>query len=172
MKQSNASKKNIPNEENGFDLNFINPFLAGAIKVLATQASTKAAEGKLYKKAPQEKFSGDVLGVIAIASNVFTGSVVISFPKITFLNIMSRMLGEECKEITQDIKDGAGELTNMIFGQAKIILNESGYGIKLALPSVVTGNDHSALQKSQDPRIVIPFKSDAGDFSIEVSSSK
>lgn len=154
------------------DVNFINPFLTASIKVLEMQASTKAHAGKIYKKNPREKFMGDISGVIGLVSEAFTGSVVISFPAATFVKIMSRMLGEEIKEITKEIEDGAGELTNIIFGQAKISLNDHGFGIKTALPSVITGSAHSISQLSNGPRMVIPFESDAGPFFIEICVSQ
>lgn len=153
------------------DVNFINPFLDATIKVLEMQTSTKVTPGKVFKKPQREKFLGDISGVIGLVSDAFTGSVVISFPEKTFLKIISRMLGEEHTKISKDIEDGAGEITNIIFGQAKVALNERGYGIKTALPSVVAGSDHSILQMTNGPRMVIPFESDAGPFFIEVCMS-
>lgn len=158
-------------KEKVLDVDFINPFLSATITVLKTQASTEANAGQVYRKASRDKFLGDISGVIGLVSEAFTGSVVISFPAPTFLNIMSRMLGEEYKEITKEIEDGAGELTNIIFGQAKIILNERGYGIKTALPSVITGQNHSILQMSNGPRVIIPFNTDIGPFFVEICTS-
>jgi len=153
------------------DVDFINPFIESTLKVLETQASTKAKVGTLYRASSNEKFHGDISGVIAVVSDGFTGTMVISFPSETFLKIMSRMLGEEQTETTKEIEDGAGELTNIIFGQTKIILNEKGYGIKTALPSVVTGQGHSIQQKTKGPRIVLPFETDIGPFFIEICLS-
>lgn len=153
------------------DVNFINPFLLATLNVLEKQASTKAVQGQIYKKDPKEKFNGDISGVIGLVSEAFSGSVVISFPKDTFLKIMSRMLGEELTVINKDIEDGAGELTNIIFGQAKISLNEKGYGIKTAIPSVISGEGHSVLQMTDGPRVVIPFETDVGKFFVEICIS-
>lgn len=153
------------------DVNFINPFLIATVKVLETQASTKATAGQAYKKSPKEKFQGDVSGVIGLISEAFSGSVVITFPAPTFLKVMSKMLGEEYTTVTKEIADGAGELTNIIFGQAKVLLNEQGFGIKTAIPSVITGNDHSVLPMSSGPRVVVPFDTDSGPFFIEICIS-
>lgn len=153
------------------DVNFINPFLIATMKVLETQTSTKAVPGKIYKKSPGEKYQGDISGVIGLISEAFSGSVVISFPASTFLKIMSRMLGEEYTTITKEIEDGAGEITNIIFGQAKVLLNEQGFGIKTAIPSVVAGNEHTILPMSSGPRMVVPFQTDVGPFFIEVCVS-
>lgn len=150
------------------EIGFINPFLESATKVVQIQASTIATYGKPFRKLPGDKFLGDISGVIALVTDIFKGTVVISFPENTFLKIMSRMLGEEYLKITNEIIDGAGEITNIIFGQAKIILNERGFGIKTALPSVVVGGDQGAASGTNGAGIAIPFESDAGPFYVEI----
>lgn len=153
------------------DTEFINPFLNATIHVLKVQATTDARPGKVHMKKPGDQTSGDVSGIIGIVSDAFNGSVVISFPEQTFLKIMSSMLGEEYTKLDQEIIDGAGELTNMIFGQAKIVLNEKGYGIKTAIPSVVSGKNHTLTAQSKGPVVVVPFESNAGNFVVEICLS-
>lgn len=165
---SQATQEISAKKVNKLDVNFINPFLEGTIEVLKIQAHTLAKAGAPSVKDPKSSFGGDISGVIGLVSESFTGSVVISFPAQTFLTIMSRMLGEEFTELTPDIQDGAAEMTNIIFGYAKRVLNEKGYGIKMAIPSVITGKDHSIQNNTKGPRIVIPFESDAGAFGIEI----
>ena len=163
-----AAAEMAAKKSNKLDENFINPFLEGTIEVLKIQAQTTAKAGLPKSKDPRAPFGGDISGVIGLVSETFTGSVVISFPAATFLAIMSRMLGEEYKELTPEISDGAAEMTNIIFGYAKRVLNEKGYGIKMAIPSVISGKDHSIQNHTNGPRLSIPFESDAGVFSIEV----
>lgn len=153
------------------DVDFVNPFLAATVEVLKTQAKTSSIPGKIFVKKPGESFSGDISGVIGLVSDAFTGSVVISFPELTFLEIISRIFGEQHAAITPEIQDGAAELTNIIFGRAKIVLNEKGYGIKTALPSVVTGKNHSVKSAVLGHVVVVPFESDAGPFFIEITTA-
>lgn len=153
------------------DTDFINPFLSATMEVLKVQANTESKSGKIYVK-QEKKHSGDISGVIGIVSESFNGTVVISFPEATFLKIISRMLGENYTELTQEIIDGASELTNMVVGQAKAVLNVKGYGIKTALPSVVTGKDHNVSSLTQGPIVVVPFDSDVGSFFIEICLSE
>ncbi len=154
------------------DINFVNPFLGATLNVLKVQASVEAQPGKITLKQSGEPLRGDVSGVIGIVSDTFKGNVVISFPESTFLKVMSNMLGEEYTEISQDIVDGAGEITNMIFGQAKVVLNERGYGVQIALPQVITGKNHMLSTQSKGPTVIIPFKSTAGDFFVEICLSE
>jgi len=153
------------------DVEFINPFLTATMHVLKIQASTSSTAGKLSMKQDKTKHLGDISGVIGLVSDSFNGSVVISFPEDTFLKIMSRMLGETYTEINQEIQDGAAELTNMIFGQAKVALNSKGYGLKTAIPSVVSGKNHSVQSVTNGPQVVIPFETDVGQFYIEICTS-
>lgn len=154
------------------DTEFINPFLHATIRVLKVQAQVDATAGQIYLKRSSESRIGFISGVIGIVSDQFQGSIIISFPEKTFLHVISSMLGETFHKIDKDIIDGAGELTNMIFGQAKIILNEKGYGIKTAIPSVVSGKDHSLSAMTKGPVVVVPFSTSAGDFFIEISLSQ
>jgi chemotaxis protein CheX len=153
------------------DTEFINPFLDATLHVLDIQAQIKAKPGKLCLKKNDGEFLSDISGIIGIVSDSFNGSVVISFPEKTFLKVMSSMLGDNYTEINKDILDGAGEITNMIFGQAKISLNEKGYGIKTALPSVVHGKNHILTAQTKGPIVVIPFESTAGNFHVEICLS-
>jgi chemotaxis protein CheX len=147
---------------------FIHPFLNATVHILNVQANLLAEAGKAYLKKQNDRLIGDVSGIISVVSDKFNGSVVISFPEGTFLKIMSSMLGEEFSEISPEIVDGAGEILNMIFGQAKIVLNEKGYGIKTAIPSVVTGRALSVSTMTKGPVVVVPFQSQAGDFFVEI----
>ena len=153
------------------DTQFINPFLDATLHVLKVQASVDAIAGKICLKKKGDKYNGDISGIIGIISDNFNGSVAISFPAETFLKVMSSMLGEVCNELNKDIMDGAGEITNMIFGQAKVTLNEKGYGIKTALPSVISGKDHSVSSSSNGPVVIVPFESTAGSFFVEICLS-
>lgn len=154
------------------DTDFINPFLTATLHVLNVQAGVSAETGKIFLKKIDESLKGDVSGIIGLVSETFNGSVVISFPEKTFLKVMSGMLGEDCLELNKEIIDGAGEITNMIFGQAKISLNEKGYGIKTAIPSVISGKEHSLSALTKGPIVVVPFSSNVGNFFIEICLSE
>lgn len=160
-----------PQVKRTLDTEFVNPFLTATMHVLKVQAGVEVTAGQIYKKKSDEKISGDISGIIGIVSDAFRGSVIISFPENTFLKIMSSMLGEEFQTVTQDIVDGAGELTNIIFGQAKVVLNEKGYGIKTAIPSVIRGKEHATKTLTKGPVVVVPFTSPAGEFVVEICLS-
>ncbi len=153
----------------GVDVAFINPFLEATVKTFKVQCSTDCKGGKPVIKSKAFELPINIAAVIGITSKAFSGSIAICFPEKTFLKIMGNMLSETYTEVTQDIEDGAGELLNIIFGQAKIVLNEKGYSIEKAIPTIIRGKELSVSQMTTNPVITIPFESNAGNFSIEIA---
>ena len=152
------------------DVTFINPFIEGAIKTLDVQCQVTVTIEKPILKTKETKLpSIDILGVIGITSKAFNGNISICFPGKVFLFIMSKMLGEDYKEITKDLEDGAGEILNMIFGHAKRVLNESGHSFEKAIPAIVRAKDLTVSHLNDQGSIVLPFKSEAGEFFMEIS---
>jgi chemotaxis protein CheX len=129
-------------------------------------ASTNAEAGKPYMKNDQIA-QGDVSGVIGLTGKT-RGTVSVSFTEDCILSIVSNMLGEEMMELNNDIKDAVGEITNMITGQARQKLEEIGMSLKAAIPTVITGKNHTITHITVAPVMAIPFTTDNGKFTIEV----
>ena len=143
-----------------------NPFIDATVNVLETMASTRAEAGKPYLKKDQVA-RGDVSGVMGLTGET-RGTISVSFTETSILAIVSNMLGEEIKEMNEEIKDAVGEITNMISGQARKKLDEQGMSLKAAIPSVVMGKNHTITHITTHPIIAIPFHTDNGEFTIEV----
>jgi chemotaxis protein CheX len=152
------------------DVEFINPFLGATIRVLKTMASTEARPGKPYVK-KGENASGDVSGIIGITGDT-KGSLSITFSADCIKAVVKNMLGEECQEINDEIKDAVGEITNMISGDARRELSQKGRDLNAAIPTVVSGPSHSIRHISSGPCIAIPFETHAGPFVVEVSFNR
>ena len=148
---------------------FINPFLEGTITVLTTMAFVSPKPGKPYLKKDQIA-AGDISGIIGM-TGAARGSLALSFSKSCILKIVSNMLGEEMTEINGDIKDAVGELTNMVSGVARKKLESEGFNITAAIPTIVSGPNHSIIHVLKDPSIIIPFETDAGPFFVDVCLS-
>jgi len=148
------------------DAKFINPFINATLNVLGTMASTKAEAGKPYLK-KDHVASGDVSRVIGLIGKV-KGTVSVSFTEKSILAIVSNMLGEEMKELNEEIKDAVGEITNMISGQARQELEDLGRSLQAAIPSVIMGKDHTITHVTSYPVMAVPFSTSNGQFTIEV----
>ncbi len=150
------------------DKTLINSFIEGVSKTLETMASTKVTYGKPFV---EQKFSarGEVAGVVGMVSNEYKATLTLSFPKPAILLILENMLGEKYNDITNEVFDAVGELTNMIYGSAKGTLNDLGYNFEMAIPTVIKGQ-FIMLQHSKSATLVIPFKlTNQTEFYIEIS---
>jgi CheY-specific phosphatase CheX/CheY-like chemotaxis protein len=147
------------------DVDFINPFIDAVIKTMTTMAQVKnIAVEKVRALKNNEALLADITGCISIVAPLFTGSVSVSFPQETFLNLVSGMLGETYTQFTPEIEDAAAELTNIIYGDAKVKLNGKGYRMDKAIPSIIRGPGHSIRSDSRVPALVVQFVSTAGPF--------
>ena len=146
---------------------FINPFLDAILNVLSTMAQTNARPGKPCIK-KDFKSLGAVTGMIGMAGEQTKGSLAITFSKEAILHIASNMLGEELVEVDETVTDMVGEITNMVTGGAKRALAEKGYKFDLAIPTMISGENHLVHHKTKGPILIVPFETDAGGFFIEV----
>lgn len=144
----------------------INPFINATINVLETMAFVTVSAGKPYLKKDNVAV-GDVSGVLGL-TGVANGTIAVTFEEKCILTIVSNMFGETMDTLNHEIADAVGELTNMISGQARRELEEVGKVFKAAIPSVVTGRNHSIIHYSDGPKIAIPFRTEGGEFTIEV----
>lgn len=98
---------------------------------------------------------GDVTGIIGLSNDEIKGSMAITFPKELGKMVVANMLAIEPKDVTEEeIKDGLGEITNMVAGDLN---NRIGNIFRLSLPSVITGDNHLVSLKHDKPPVVFKF---------------
>lgn len=146
---------------------FINPFLKTTKNVLETMAQTSVTAKKPKLKDNTITY-GEVTGIIGMASDSISGSMVLSFQQDCILHIVANMLMEEPKsKIDEEIVDAVGELTNMICGGAKAQLAKLDHKFELATPTMIVGKGVEISHYSGAPTIVIPFTTEHGNFVVE-----
>ena len=151
------------------DLQFINPFILGAVQALQVQGGLKMEGGKPFLKGKQPQPRFIVAGVLGLTSNKFRGALTLWFEEAPFLKMLEFMLGEKIEAATSEYADAAAEVLNITYGAAKTKLNETGYQLERALPTVLFGNDFTARHSSLAPIIVIPLICEFGQVHIEIS---
>ncbi len=152
------------------DVNFFRPFIESTLNVLKVQCQLPAKADKPFLKGGQQEPNFDIAGVIGITSNVFAGTITLCFGQKVYLALMSNMLGQSYTEITQELRDGAAELLNIIFGGAKKALNENGFEIQKAIPTVIAGQNLVTTHLGKNQAMVIPFLTEHGPIHIEFST--
>lgn len=148
------------------DIKYINPFVESIDNVF--QMMLDATLHRLTLKSANGNGAGSqVTSLIGISGQV-QGVVVLRFPPATALNIAGRMLGQEIDEINAEVVDAVSELVNMVAGSAKAKFNTDP-PLELGLPTVVQGCDYKVKYPSGSVWLEVPFESDAGDFSMELT---
>ncbi len=166
-----SNKSSETSKGYGFDVAFLNSFLVATLKALEVQCKTKVTALKpALKVGPLPNVA--IAGVLSLMSNEFSGSIVLCFSQSVFLRIYENMFDEKHEQITAEIEDAAGEILNIIYGLAKIELNQKGYNFQKALPTVLAGEKMKIRQSSSTPAIVVPFETEAGAFHIEIEFNK
>ncbi|MEI6897753.1 MAG: chemotaxis protein CheX [Psychromonas sp.] len=146
---------------------FVNPFLSSFINVLQTMAQVEIKPGRPSIK-KDAIACGDISGLIGMVGPTAKGSFSITFDKELALNVFRLMVGEEVDEISDDITDMLGEITNMVAGGAKRQLSEKGFEFNMATPVVVSGPSHTIRHQVDGSKILMPFTSEHGHAFIEI----
>jgi chemotaxis protein CheX len=97
------------------------------------------------------------------------GSVALTFPTKTALNIYRLTMGEEANGLNADVRDIVGELANIIAGAAKVEFSELSISYHISIPTIVVGKNHAISHKGSLPVIVIPFQLKKEIFFMEIS---
>jgi chemotaxis protein CheX len=148
------------------DVKYINPFVESVLSNLEQMAAIKAEKMEL-SVTREAKTTMEVSGVIGLSGGV-KGSAIVSFPKAIALAVASAMFMEELTEINEDVKDAIGEFANIFVGNARNKLVDEGLNITISTPTIIVGKGHEISHPQSIPFLVIPFKTDLGDFQISI----
>jgi CheY-specific phosphatase CheX len=85
----------------------------------------------------------DVMSIMGISSSTHTGSMALSFPKETFLQVLEKMIGEKHNAIDSQNADACAELLNIVYASARVKINQEGFDFQPAIPSTISGKELS-----------------------------
>lgn len=109
----------------------------------------------------------DITGILGFSGGR-QGSIIMTFSEKLALRIVGGMLGIEFEEFDTDVRDGIGELVNIVAGGAKTRLQNRGINFELSIPNTILGRDHKITAATITNRTRIEFESPVGSFFIEV----
>jgi chemotaxis protein CheX len=144
---------------------YINPFIKASVNLFTQYLGVEVTPGTPYVRSDPEDLE-EVSGIIGLAGET-TGAVVLSFSRETAVELVSRMAKKKYQALTNEVIDGVGELVNVIAGNAKQGLTD--FRIDMSLPGIVTGKAYSIHWPEGIPVVAIPFESELGHFSVNVS---
>lgn len=156
-------------------IEFSKPFIGAAKNIFETMVFTKIDPQKpIMKKDTISK--GDITAVLGMTGELekngkktdYKAMLVVSFPYDTYFKMASTMLGATYTEYVPEIHDLAGEMLNMIVGNAKRDLKALGYTSNMSIPSIVEKKGHSIIYPTNTIVVLIPINSSIGEFYMEL----
>lgn len=144
---------------------FINPFLNASIKLFKAFLGVKLTNKSPYINKDAQHLH-EISAIIGLAGDT-KGAVVLSFERETAIKMVSRFSKKKYFALSREVIDGVGELVNILAGNAKKDLLD--FKLTISLPGVITGNKYKINWPKDVPVITIPFESELGDFTVNVS---
>jgi CheY-like chemotaxis protein/CheY-specific phosphatase CheX len=151
------------------DVEFLNTFWNAATDAVATMGQVLDIKAARTFRLNLNQIQGiDLSAAVSIDAPQFSGTLFLSFPKATFLTVVSKMLSQEYKELAPENTLGAVELANIVYGQAKRSFEDKNYQMEKSNTKLLQGaDDHAAV--SSAPVLATEFTSSAGTFFVAIS---
>jgi chemotaxis protein CheX len=146
----------------------INPYISSVLDLMTTMAGMHVERKDLFLKKNYRLF-GDISGIMNFSGRI-EGSVTVSFTEELAKDVIAKIMGISASDISDDdLRDGVGELINIISGNAKAALSETEFSHEIALPAVIRGMGHEIRHSDGAPCMVVLFEAEKKPFAVLVS---
>ena len=132
----------------------------------------------------EKNVSTDLISSLHFFGENYMGKIAVFSYGVTACHLSGSMLGMEMSEVDEDVKDGMGEIVNMIAGSAKVKLESSMGDFHLLTPWVIAGRNLSIASphgsdsdlaidsQAQFSWIMTKFSYDKGHFVVGVQPNQ
>ncbi|HEX9654808.1 MAG TPA: chemotaxis protein CheX [bacterium] len=110
----------------------------------------------------------DITGILGFSGGR-RGSILVTFSEAVALKAVGGMLDMEFNDINADVRDGVGEIVNIIAGTAKTRLQPKGISFDLSIPNTIIGFNHQITAPASTSRTRVRFTTIYGNFFLEVN---
>ena len=136
-------------------------------EVFQTMLGMEAQSGEHFVEDPGKGLTMGVIGIIGLVGE-WTGTAVVSCSSPLACKIATNMLMEEYPSVTDEVLDAIAEMTNMIIGSLKNLLEGKLGRMGLSIPAVVFGRNFATRRVTAPPGLScrVPRQS-CGAFSVQ-----
>ncbi len=145
---------------------FINPFLKAAYRVLEAETGAVIEKGKMTIEDAYYT-TNDITSMIGVVGDV-QGTVLYGFSEKTAKELVSVMMGKRVAIIDSLAESAVGELGNMITGVAMAEMERANYNCRISPPLLIIGRG-SMISTLSFKRLVIPLNTQYGEVQIAVA---
>ena len=119
---------------------------------------------------------GEYCGIVKLVdcehrNNVATMGISFTDQAIRYIlyNLYGQNVYEKNSETHEMLKDGVGEIANIIYASFKSKLGEKGYSFIMSLPTITEKKDPVIKKNNSNKSLRIPFVTDDCEFFVEAS---
>ena len=116
---------------------------------------------------PTEILHNSVTGMVGL-TGLYQGLLSVHVPYPVALAIATNMLGDEIREVNEDVTDMIGELANMLGGSIKLALSPHGKDIQLSTPTTASGGQYKANKIPKARWAAVTFSTEHGEFIVDL----
>ncbi len=143
----------------GLNVEYINPFLASATKILKDMCQIDAKIGKPFMR--DMSFDEDSLVIIIGVTGEMRGQVMIAFKDAVARDIAGKMMMMPPLPAMDEIGLSAiCELGNMIMGNTATLFSTKGIGIDITPPTMCNGNVTFSTQFTKNMCVPLNYEAD------------
>lgn len=136
-------------------------------EVFGTMIGLPANPGEVYTEEAAPSEAEGIFTLIGIAGPwIGAGSINCSLELACKLS--SAMLMEEFSSVNKEVLDAMAEITNMVFGNVKTVLEGSLGPLGLSIPTVVFGRNFGTNSPGQQLWSVIPYQVDSEKMDVKI----
>lgn len=137
-------------------------------EVLSMMAGLDLGEAAPYKL-DKPKVLGQISSTIGIYGPGFEGAVIAHFNKPLAFQLLDSIFGIKTQDLSGEIFDAVGEVTNMICGRMKTELtNASGLEYTMTVPTIIVGDNYQTHIPLSEPAYVLPYAESGGEQSLNI----
>lgn len=138
-----------------------------AHEVFSTMLNVELQPGQEYVEKPGATPASGVVSLVGLAGPwVGTGSL--SCSANAACKIAGHLLMAEYEAISEDVLDAVAEVTNMVIGNVKTVLEDALGPMGLSTPTVIYGRNFQTRSSKNQNWTVVPFECEGEQLCIQV----
>ena len=135
--------------------------------VFSTMLRTELTVGQAQIKTIIEAPSSCVITLVGLAGQ-WSGTGSLTSSGEFACKMASRLLGAEYESVGEDVLDAVSEITNMVIGNVKTILEEKLGPMGLSTPTAIYGRNFQTRSAHSHDWVVVPFALGESHFSVQI----
>ncbi len=132
---------------NDLESGIVESLIESTTEVFSTMLMIDVASENSFIK-DEKNVSTDLISSLHFFGENYMGKIALFSCAPTACHLSGTMLGIEMPELDSDVKDGMGEIVNMIAGSAKVKLEKTMGDFHLLTPWIISGNNLTTASTS------------------------